>query len=325
MSASERLMTDITGQSIVDKLNSISIILGAGDSVVPAILANQLPVKKDVISVDDYIGYIRPEIAAGNFKHARRGTCIKIGDTEMWVAGCDWLLGKGDQTSAAYQAEAYGTHHLLVMIKYMGSTSLWLGKGDAGGSWQVSSNDKGRCPWNAATDVDPTNTNAVGTNSTNITRQYNGANVSGYMGSFIRERMDAVILPYLQTELGSANVLKFRNFNGNAVDTSKTSGGQGTMNGCTSGWGWYDRYLDLPGEVEVFGSRIWGSAMDSGIQCEQLPLFKGASIQDIFGRLGFWTKAVASPSAAAFRDDLGSAHFSGAGYARWACPLAAIK
>lgn len=324
MPVSERLLTDSTGQDIVDKLNSISIILGGGDEVVPAILANQLPVKKDIISLDDYIGYIRPEVAAGNFKHARRGTCIKYGNTEMWVGGCDWLIGKGDQTNNA-NYPAYGTHHLYVMIKYMGSTSLWLGKGNADGSWQVSANDKGRCPWNANTDVDPTSTSAVGTNSTNITRQYNNGNVSGYMGSFIRERIDAVILPYLQTALGSENVLKFRNINGNAVDTSKPSGGQGNWNGCTSGWAWYDRYLDLPSEIDLFGSRIFGSAYDNGMQCEQLPLFKGASLYDIFNRLPIWTKAVASGSAAARRNDVGIAANGDASGANLACPLACIR
>ena len=324
MAANERIITDATAQAIEAAITQIALALGGESGAISAIVANRLPVRKKDITDDFFNGNLRSEIAAGNFAHVRPGDYIKSGNTEIWVAACDGRLGKGDQTNAN-NYPIYNTHHLQVMIKYLGSTSLWLGKGDAGGTWQVSANDKGRCPWNAATDADPTSTSAVGSNNTNITRQYNGASVSGYMGSFIRERMDAVILPYLQEIFGSANVLKYRERNGNAVTTDKPSGGQGNWNGCTSNWAWYDRYLDLPSEIELYGSRIFGSGMDHGTQCEQLPIFRNASIQDIFGRLDIWTKAVASSSSAGYRTSNGFANYASAGLAYWACPLACIK
>ena len=324
MAASERIITDVTAQAIEAAITQVALALGGESGAIPAYVANQLPVRKKDITDDFFNGNLRSEIAAGNFAHVRPGDFIKSGDTEFWVAACDGRLGKGDQTNAS-NYPIYNTHHLQVMIKYLGSTSLWLGKGAADGSWQVSANDKGRCPWNAATDADPTSTTAVGSNNTNITRQYGGNNVSGYMGSFIRERIDAVILPYIQGIFGSANVLKYREIHGNAVVTDKPSGGQGNWNGCTSGWTWYDRYLDLPSEVELYGSRIFGSGMDQGTQCEQLPIFKHASIQDIFGRLDIWTKAVANSSSAGYRGSVGIANNSSAGAALWACPLACIK
>ena len=311
----------VTDQGVRDSI-------GVTDSV-PSYVANTLPVLKRNITTAFYSGTLRSEIAAGNFKNVRVGDYIVGSSTgsTYFVACCDWMYGKGDQTNATYQAQAYGTHHLgLMLFKPVGVTQLWKGYGDENKGWRVSSADLGRCPWNAATSADPTDTEAIGENNTNITRSYNGANVSGYMGSFIRERIDAILLPQcFQADFGSANVLKFRNINGNAVTTDKPSGGQSNWNGLTTGWSWYDRYVDLPSEVELYGSRIFGSAYDVGAQCEQLPMFRNAAIHDFYPRNDIWTKAVASSSIAASRASSGSAGLNGAGYAHWACPLACIK
>lgn len=317
--------SDFATPSNIDDIKSY---LGILTTPVPSYVANTLPVLKRNITSAFYNGSLRGEIAAGNFKNVRPGDYI-IGQatgSTYYVAMCDYRLGKGDQTNNA-NYPAYGTHHLgLILFKPVGTTALWRGYGNADKSWRVSAADLGRCPWNAATDADPTNTEAVGTNNTNITRTYNGANVSGYMGSFIRERIDAILLPQcFQADFGSANVLKYREINGNAVATDKPSGGQGNWNGCTSGWTWYDRYLDLPSEIELYGSRIFGSGLDHGCQCEQLSIFRNAAIHDFFPRIDIWLKGVASSSVACYRNYYGVADGNGASRASWACPLACVK
>lgn len=309
-------------------IDDIKSYLGILATPVPSYVANTLPVLKRNITSAFYNGSLRGEIAAGNFKNVRPGDYI-IGQatgSTYYVAMCDYRLGKGDQTNNA-NYPAYGTHHLgLMLFKPVGTTALWRGYGDANKSWRVSAADLGRCPWNAATDADPANTEAVGGNNTNITRTYNGANVSGYMGSFIRERIDAILLPQcFQADFGSANVLKYREINGNAVATDKPSGGQGNWNGCTSGWTWYDRYLDLPSEIELYGSRIFGSGFDHGCQCEQLSMFRNAAIHDFFPRIDIWLKGVASSSSACHRGRYGNANANYASVANWACPLACVK
>lgn len=317
--------SDFATPSNIDDLKSY---LGILTTPVPSYVANTLPVLKRNITSAFYNGSLRGEIAAGNFKNVRPGDYI-IGQatgSTYYVAMCDYRLGKGDQTNNA-NYPAYGTHHLgLMLFKPVGTTALWRGYGHSNRSWRVSAADLGRCPWNAALDADPANTEAVGADNTNITRTYGSANVSGYMGSFIRERIDTILLPQcFQADFGSANVLKYREINGNAVATDKPSGGQGNWNGCTSGWGWYDRYLDLPSEIELYGSRIFGSGMDTGAQCEQLPLFRNAAIHDFYPRIDIWTKAVASSSSACDRPSNGLAGYSGASNALWACPLACVK
>ena len=317
--------SDFATPSNIDDIKSY---LGILTTPVPSYVANTLPVLKRNITSAFYNGSLRGEIAAGNFKNVRPGDYI-IGQatgSTYYVAMCDYRLGEGDQTNNA-NYPAYGTHHLgLMLFKPVGTTALWRGYGHSSRSWRVSAADLGRCPWNAALDADPANTEAVGADNTNITRTYGSANVSGYMGSFIRERIDAILLPQcFQADFGSANVLKYREINGNAVVTDKPSGGQGNWNGCTSGWGWYDRYLDLPSEVELYGSRIFGSGMDTGCQCEQLPLFRNAAIHDFYPRIDIWTKAVASSSSACVRSLNGNATSNNASNAFWACPLACVK
>lgn len=323
--------TDLVESGAVkDALEDIYANIGILTTPVPAVVANSLPVLKRNITSDFYNGSLRGEIAAGNFKNVRAGDYI-IGQstgTTYYVACCDWMFNKGDQTNATYQAQAYGQHHLgLMLFKPVGTTSLWLGKGDVGGSWQVSANDKGRCPWNANTDVDPTSTSAVGANNTNITRSYNGTNMSAYMGSFIRERIDAILLPQcFQADFGSANVLKFRNWNSNSIIAEKVSGGNTNWTGISGGATWVDRFLDLPSEVEVYGTRIFSSsAYDVGVQCERLPMFKNADINAFYPRTDIWTKAVASSSHACHRGSGGHAGSTSASLALWACPLACVR
>lgn len=311
--------------SISDLYSNIGLLT----EPVPSYVAKNLPILKRNITDAFYNGTLRAEIAAGNFKNVRPGDYI-VGSTTgstYYVAELDWMYGKGDQTGATYQAGAYGQHHLgLMLFKAVGITKLWAGWGDAGKTWRRGASEINTCPWNAAADVDPTDTDAAGVNNTNITRTYGGNNVSGYMGSFIRDRIDTRLLPdCFQADFGSANVLVFRNINGNAVVTDKPSGGQGNWSGCTSEWAWYDRYLDLPSEIELYGSRVYGSAMDNGCQCEQLSMFRQAAIHDFFPRMDVWTKAVASSSGAALRSSSGLAANYNASAAYWACPLACIK
>lgn len=322
------LNTNYAAGTVGDKISDLYRNIGLLTTPVPSYVANSLPVLKRNITTAFYSGSLRSEIAAGNFKNVRPGDYI-IGQatgSTYYVAYLDYRLGKGDQTNNT-NYPAYGTHHLgLMLFKPVGITALWRGYGNQDKSWRVGANDLGRCPWNAATTVDPTDTEAVGENNTNITRTYSGASVSGYMGSYIRDRIDARLLPdCFQADFGSSNVLKYREINGNAVATDKTSGGQGNWDGCTSGWTWYDRFLDLPSEVELYGSRIFGSGFDTGCQCEQLPLFRNASIHDFYPRIDIWTKAVASSSNAALRSNYGSAFSNSASAAIWACPLACVK
>ena len=322
------ILKDSTGQAILTALENIGANYSAGSSI-SAAMANSMPPRFKNISDDWFNGTLRTEVAAGNFKNVRPGDYIigPTSGTKYIVAECDGWYQKGDSTNA--QTNPAGvTHHLRVIVfKHEGSTRLWAGKGDEQGSWTPSAADKGRCPWNAETTADPTSASATGKNSTNITRAYNGTNYSGYLGSFIRERIDAVILEEdFKADFGSANVLKYRNWVGSSINAEAKASGMPPWSGITAGCTWVDRYCDLPSEVELYGAPVFSSsAYDTGCQDQQLALFKNCKIEDIFPRIDIWTKCVASSSHAAIRNNNVFATTSGASYANWASPLACIK
>ena len=309
--------TNYTESTIGEELKRINTNIGLGETV-SADMANCLPPRFKDISNDFFNGSLRSEIAAGNFKNVRPGDYIVYSSSgknfKFVVCDCDYWYNKGDTNCT--------THHLRVMLtECTGITELWAGLTYDGGTGHWSG--VLRCPWNAATDVDPTSASAVGSNNTNITR--NGA--SAYAGSFVRDRLVTRILPEVfNLAFGSSNVLKVRNLLSNAVDTSKPSGGSSAWNGIASGLGWFDSYLELPSEIELYGSTVFSSSgFDTCCQDKQLAIFKNASLDTVLGRNDVWTKAVVSSSHAAYRSSGGSANRDGASRACWAFPLGNIK
>ena len=315
--------------AVYDAIEDLYSHIGYLSTPVPAYVARQAPKRFKDITNDWFSGSLRTEIASGDFKNIIPGDYVIDPTTgsKFYVANLDGRIGLGDKTNNS-DYPAYGTHHVNFMLEKAGSgaTRMWQGYGYSDKSWRVSANDKNRCPWNAGTDVDPTDSEAIGSNSTNITRSYNGTNMSAYMGSFIRQRIDEILLPLFQSVFGSSNILKYREWNSNAINTSAVSPAQTDWTGIASGCAWVDRYLDLPSEIELYGARIASSSYrDVGCQCEKLPLFDGAMLYNIFPRMDVWTKAVASSSYACDRNYYGLAYANNASNAYWACPLACVK
>lgn len=314
---------------VEEELEEINTNIGLGETV-SANMANCLPPRFKDISNDYYNGNLKAEIAAGNFRNVRPGDYIIGSSTgsKYVVGACDYWYNKGDT--------ACTTHHLrLMLVEVKNISQLWAGLPYDGGTGHWAGLN--RCPWNAAVNVDPTSASAVGSNSTNISRTITisgtgtasptTASASGYAGSFIRDRLIARLLPdCFVADFGSANVLLCRNLNGNAVTTDKPSAAMSNWNGMTSGWTWMDSQIELPSEVELYGTMVFSSsAMDVGCQDQQLALFRNVSIEQVVGRTDVWTKAVVSSTGACLRNYYGGADRYSASYAFCALPLANVK
>ena len=85
-----------------------------------------------------------------------------------------------------------------------------------------------------------------------------------------------------------------------------------------SGWAWYDSDgVELPNEVQIYGTRIWSSALkafDVGTQKYQFPLLALAP-QFVNIRQGYWLQDVSSYSvsgyfAIVFGDGGAGAHYA---------------
>jgi hypothetical protein len=130
-------------------------------------------------------------------------------------------------------------------------------------------------------------------------------------GGYVASEMWQTTIPKYVTAIQNAfggHVLKHRELLTNAVDA-----------GSSSGWGWYDVYVNLMNENMVYGGRVWGSGHDTGERTSQLALFRlnpSARIAGYRGDLGarrwYWLTAVASASRFAGCDGQGFAGFSDA-------------
>ena len=132
--------------------------------------------------------------------------------------------------------------------------------------------------------------------------QMNATNTTAgaYAGSLMRTQNLSSARTIAQNAFGS-HLANHRIILANAVNSSGPSG-----------WAWYDSDgVELPNEVQIYGTRIWGSALkafDVGTQKYQFPLLALAP-QFVNTRQGYWLQDVSSDSVSS-----GFAIVAGNGY-----------
>ena len=144
----------------------------------------------------------------------------------------------------------------------------------------------------------------------------------GYVASEMWQTTIPKYVTAIQNAFGSGHVLKHRELLTNAVSASAPAGGGAGWVGSSSGWGWYDTYVNLMNENMVYGSQVWGSGYDTGERTSQLALFRlnpSARIAGYRGnrtnRMWYWLTAVASASRFAYCRYDGIAYCNEASYA----------
>ena len=139
---------------------------------------------------------------------------------------------------------------------------------------------------------------------------YTGANGrgAGYANSDLHYYLVNTLLPLVQTDLGSGNLIAHSKLLGNAVNQSGYNR-MGGASGCTSSWGWVaDQYISALSEVQVYGSVVWSSSgFDTGEACRQLDVFRHYNHTEIFGGEYPWLRDVVSASYAASANGSGNA------------------
>lgn len=131
---------------------------------------------------------------------------------------------------------------------------------------------------------------------------------AGYKNCDLHYYLKNTVLPMVNTDLGSANILGHPKLLSNAVNQSGINK-FGEATGCASGWDWEaDCKICALSEVQVYGAAIWSSSgYDTGEACRQLDVFQRYSHTEIFGGENPWLRDVVSASNAAYADDGGRA------------------
>lgn len=149
-----------------------------------------------------------------------------------------------------------------------------------------------------------------------------GGRGAGYANSDLHYYLVNTLLPLVQTDLGSNNLIAHSKLLGNAVNQSGYNR-MGGASGCTSGLGWVEnQYISALSEVQVYGSVVWSSSgYDTGEACRQLDVFRHYNHTEIFGGEYPWLRDVVSASDAAFAGGTG---YAGSNTASGAIYVAAL-
>lgn len=143
-----------------------------------------------------------------------------------------------------------------------------------------------------------------------------GGRGAGYANSDLHYYLTNTLLPLVQTDLGSGNLLAHSKLYGNAVNTTGYNR-MGAASGCTSNWAWVaNQYICALSEVQVYGSVVWSSSgFDTGEACRQLDVFRHFNHTEIFGSEYPWLRDVVSASIAAIANYAGDAAYATASFA----------
>lgn len=149
---------------------------------------------------------------------------------------------------------------------------------------------------------------------------------AGYKNSDLHYYLKNTLLPLVQTDLGSANLIAHSKLLSSAVNTSGINR-FGDAGGCSSSWAWEENcYISALSEVQVYGGTIWSSSgYDTGEACRQLEVFQKYSHTEIFGGEYPWLRDVVSASDAAYCTDGGMASRNAASYANYVAALILFK
>lgn len=148
---------------------------------------------------------------------------------------------------------------------------------------------------------------------------------AGYLNSDLHYYLVNTLLPLVQTDLGSSNLISHYKLMGNAVNTSGYNR-FGEASGCTSSWTWTTSYISALTEMQVYGGTIWSSSgFDTGEADQQLEVFQHYKHTDIFGNEYVWLRDVASSSRACAANDSGYANRDAASNAGYVAALILFK
>lgn len=157
---------------------------------------------------------------------------------------------------------------------------------------------------------------------------YTGADErgAGYANSDLHYYLVNTLLPLVQTDLGSANLIAHSKFLGSGINQSGYNR-MGSASGCTSGWRLVsNQYISALSEVQVFGATIWSSSCyDTGEACRQLDVFRHYNHTEIFGSESPWLRDVDSATTATYAGYAGFAECSPASNENYVAALVLFK
>lgn len=144
---------------------------------------------------------------------------------------------------------------------------------------------------------------------------YTGADSrgQGYLNCDLHYYLKNTVLPLVQADLGSANLLAHKKRLSNTINQTGLNpevlalGEQDGIKGASSDTGFDDNcYIVSLSEVQVLGFKVWSSSpFDTGEADQQLEVFRHFKHSDIFGNESVWLRDVATNVTAVLQSTTG--------------------
>ncbi len=154
-----------------------------------------------------------------------------------------------------------------------------------------------------------------------------GGRGAGYANSDLHYYLVHTLLPLVQGDLVSGNLLAHSKWLSSSVNTSAANRMGGAAAGASNGATWVaNQYISALSEAQVYGATVWSSSgYDTGEACRQLDVFRHYNHTEIFGGEYPWLRDVVSASHAAIADNYGNAYNLPASYAYYVAALILFK
>ncbi len=116
------------------------------------------------------------------------------------------------------------------------------------------------------------------------------SDVGAYMGSKMKQTTLPMILEKYIKPVFNEHIIKYSSLLSDKIDTTRTSSLGVESGGVSSHYSWYESYLDLMNEVEVFGYAVAANIYDIGVENQQYAIFR--LNPDIISGETYWLRTV---------------------------------
>lgn len=144
---------------------------------------------------------------------------------------------------------------------------------------------------------------------------------NGYVGSTMNTTTLESVSTQIIKMIGSHNVTLSTTLT-NSIDSSKSK--PNGLTGASNGYKWYNKYISLMSEYQVFGNPIFGNSLDGGCQLIKLPVFNFIKPNE-YAKVDFWIRTIASSTSYSYVSASGDCWHDKANTYKYLRPLFYVK
>ena len=149
----------------------------------------------------------------------------------------------------------------------------------------------------------------------------NATTEGGYAGSTMNTTTLESVSTQIIKMIGTHNVTLSTTLT-NSIDSSKSK--PNGLTGASNGYKWYNKYISLMSEYQVFGNPVFGNSLDGGCQLIKLPVFNFIKPNE-YAKVDFWIRTIASSTSYSYVSASGTCWYDNANTYKYLRPLFYVR